>query len=110
MFYPCLVTTFHLTDAVLQFVSFDLFTLLTYSAPECDIESSERVNCFGEPTESTPQEQKVPYVTPEFCLQKGCCYDDMYINETNTWFYKPPGRTWCFKKKGGGKLFYFQIE
>lgn len=109
MLYPCLVTTFHLTNAVLQFVSFDLFTLLTYSAPECDIESSERVNCFGEPTESTPQEQKVPYVTPEFCLQKGCCYDDMYMNEANTWFYKPPGRTWCFKKKGG-KLFYFQIE
>lgn len=94
MFYPCLVTTFHLTDAVLQFVSFDLFTLLTYSAPECDIESSERVNCFGEPTESTPQEQKVPYVTPEFCLQKGCCYDDMYMNEPSTWFCKPPGMTW----------------
>ena len=87
-------------------LSFDLFTLLTYSAPECNVHSSERVDCFGEPTE----EQKVPFVTPEICVQKGCCYDDMYIDEPNTVFYKPPGRTWCFKKKEGGTLFYFPIE
>lgn len=75
-----------------------------YSVPACNIDSSKRVDCFGESSESTPDEQKVPYVTPEYCIEKGCCYDDMYMEESQTWFYKPPGRTWCFKKKGGGKL------
>ena len=108
---PCLVTIFHLTNGVLQLVlSFDLFTLLTYSAPECNILSSERVDCFGEPTESTPEEQKVPYVTPDFCVEEGCCYDDMFMDEPSTKFYNGPGRIWCFKKKEGGTLSYFQIE
>ncbi|XP_078370532.1 uncharacterized protein LOC144654307 [Oculina patagonica] len=68
-------------------------------APGCNIRSDKRVDCFGD---SATELQKVPYVTPEVCLQKGCCYDDMVMSEPNTWFYKPPGRTWCFKKEGGG--------
>ena len=69
--------------------------------PGCNIRSSMRVDCFGD--SATPN-QKVPLVTPELCIQKGCCYDDMYMNEPTTWFYKNCGRTWCFKKKGAGNL------
>ena len=43
-----------------------------------------------------------PVVTPAICFDKGCCYDDMYMSEPDTWFYMPPGRTWCFKKKEAG--------
>ena len=70
-------------------------------APGCATRSNERVDCFGD---AATEAQKVPFVTPELCLQKGCCYDDMYMREPDVWFYKPPGRTWCFKKKGGGTV------
>ena len=65
------------------------------------VKSETRVDCFGD---SATEEQSVPFVTPELCIQKGCCYDDMYMDEPETIFYKPPGRTWCFKKKAGGMI------
>ena len=75
-------------------------------APGCATRSNERVDCFGD---AATEAQKVPFVTPELCLQKGCCYDDMYMREPDVWFYKPPGRTWCFKKKGGGTVLLLEI-
>lgn len=77
------------------------YYFIIFIAPGCAIGSDQRVDCFGE---SGTEDEKVPFITPELCLQKGCCYDDMYMAEPNTWFYKPPGRTWCFKKEGGGKV------
>lgn len=80
--------------------------LAAFLAPGCDIPSSARVDCFGD--QATPT-QKVPFVTPELCIQNDCCYDDMYMREPDTWFYKPPGRTWCFKKQGAGTLHVLQL-
>ena len=75
--------------------------LLQYPEPGCNIRSSQRVDCFGD---SATEMQKAPYVTPELCIQKGCCYDDMFMSEPNVKFYSAEGRTWCFKKKGGGTV------
>ena len=60
----------------------------------CDQRSSEREPC-------NPQ-LKAPFVKPEDCIKRGCCYDDMFMSEPSVWYYNPTGRVWCFTKKGGG--------
>ena len=62
----------------------------------CDQKSSEREPCSPE--------LKAPFVKPEDCIKKGCCYDDMFMSEPNVWYYNPTGRVWCFTKKGGGQF------
>ena len=61
--------------------------------------------CNQLPTEREPcsPDLKAPLVKPEDCIKKGCCYDDMFMDEPELWYYNPTGRVWCFTKKGGRK-------
>ena len=72
------------------------FCLVTLE-PECDIRSTEREDCNAD--------LKAPFVTPEECLNAGCCYDDMFMSERSVKFYGEEGRKWCFVAKGGMCLF-----
>lgn len=71
--------------------------LIAILEPRCAVLSSDRVECLGD---SATEEQKAPQ-----CIQKGCCYDDMYIKESAMKYYNPDGKTWCFKGKGGGIVY-----
>ncbi|XP_022803949.1 uncharacterized protein LOC111341260 [Stylophora pistillata] len=57
----------------------------------CEIESDERVKCSDSLV--------APFATPKMCLDAGCCYDDMFMNEPNVNFYNRNGKTWCFQRK-----------
>lgn len=61
----------------------------------CDQLSTEREPCSPD--------LKAPFVKPEDCIKKGCCYDDMFMGERELWYYNPTGRVWCFTKEGGRK-------
>ncbi|XP_001633779.2 uncharacterized protein LOC5513576 isoform X2 [Nematostella vectensis] len=61
--------------------------------PGCDVLSADREEC------SNTEDGKAPYVTPEYCVKMGCCFDDTYMKEKKVTFYS--GKPWCFKKKSG---------
>ena len=67
----------------------------------CDVRSSDRKLCSDD--------LKAPFVTPEECVNQGCCYDDMFMSEPGVDFFGEKGRTWCFVPKGGEKLNWYFI-
>ncbi|XP_028402611.1 Golgi-associated plant pathogenesis-related protein 1-like [Dendronephthya gigantea] len=61
-------------------------------ASKCRARSSER-----EPCDKNLQRLQAPYVVPDECLKKGCCYDDVFLSEPSVSHYDREGREWCFK-------------
>ena len=67
------------------------------SDPQCHQKSSEREQCGS---------SKSPFITPDKCLNAGCCYDDMFMDEPGLQWHSPNASLWCFSKKeaaGSGK-------
>ncbi|XP_058940210.2 uncharacterized protein [Pocillopora verrucosa] len=60
--------------------------------PQCQQKSFEREQCG---------DFKSPFITPDKCLNAGCCYDDMFMDEPGLQWYSPNASLWCFNKKKG---------
>ena len=58
--------------------------------PQCHQKSFEREQCG---------DFKSPFITPDKCLNAGCCYDDMFMDEPGLQWYSPNASLWCFNKK-----------
>ncbi|XP_022803956.1 uncharacterized protein LOC111341267 [Stylophora pistillata] len=60
--------------------------------PQCHQKSFERELCG---------DFKSPFITPDKCLNAGCCYDDIFMNEPGLQWHSPNASLWCFNKRKG---------